>query len=400
MIDIDLLRQHPEVYRDSIARRGGRQSVEDVLAQDKKWRDLTIQTEILRAERSKLANDKKEAQANLRRLGEIKKSLIKLEADLEKVGAKRQELLLALPNIILDSVPTGHGDSANQVIKTVGKVRLEKGLSHDELMEKNGWLDLNLAAQTSGSRFRFLKGKVALAHLRLIMEAFTYAISKGFIPVIPPVLANENLLASGGFFPLGKEEVFRVDDNLYLLGTSEPMLVAQGRKKRYLSSELPQRFVGFSTCFRKEAGSYGVDTKGMFRQHQFDKVEMVSICHPNQSEKELETLVSLQEGLVQRFNLPYQVTMIGSGDLGAKEAKKYDIETWFPGQQKYRETHSASNCTDYQTRRFNTKVRNPNGEEVFAHALNATLATERLLLAIIENSQKADGTVNFPRLLN
>jgi len=400
MINIDLLRNQPELFRDSVVRRGGEAKLVDGLIDlDQQWRGLTATIEKQRADRSKLSLDKKAAETNRAKLAKIKKELGTLEKKIEEVALKRQELLLSLPNLIMEGVPTGQGGSANQVIKTVGKVRISQGLSHEELMGKMGWLDTDLAALTTGSRFRFLRGAAALAHLRLILEAYSYAISKGFTPVIPPALANEELLQNGGFFPLGREEVFKVGEDLFLLGTSEPMLVAQGWKKRFNASDLPKRFVGFSSCFRKEAGSYGVDTKGMFRQHQFDKVEMVSICLPEKSNEELDFLLQMQEDLVKRFDLPYQVALIGSGDLGAKEAKKYDIETWFPGQQKYRETHSASNCTDYQTRRFRTKVVTSNNEEVYAHALNATLVTERLLLAIIENGQKPDGSVKLPRSL-
>jgi len=401
MINIDLLRQQPDLFRSSIVRRGGDgELVDRVIDLDEKWRELIGQLEKQRSERSRLSLDKQTAESNRTQLAKIKAQIGKLEAEVEEIASRRQDLILSLPNLIMEGVPTGKGDTANQVIKTVGKIRITKGLDHEKLMVGLGWLDTDLAAKTSGSRFRFVKGAAAVAHMKLMLEAYMHAVRRGFMPIIPPVLGNDDLLTNGGFFPLGREEVFEVGKDLFLLGTSEPMLVAQGWNRRFSESELPKRFVGFSSCFRKEAGSYGVDTKGMFRQHQFDKVEMVSICAPDRSEEELEFLLSTQEDLVKSFDLPYQVILIGSGDLGAKEAKKYDIETWFPGQGRYRETHSASNCTDYQTRRFRTKVRLADGSEVYAHALNATLVTERLLLAIIENGQRPDGTVRLPSSLS
>ncbi len=395
MLDLDLLRQKPEVVKDSIKKRGGKtELVDDFLKLDSEWREIIQQVEKLRGERNTLTTTKESATENRDKLQGLKTKLQELEEKTKGVSSKRSELLLSIPQVIDEDIPVGLGESANYPLRTEGDIKLKEGKSHDEIMTALGWLDLETAAKMSGARFRYLKGKAVLAHMKMMNLAVEFAVEKGFTPVIPPVILKEETLVKGGFFPFGKEDTYKVEDD-YLVGTSEPMLVALGAGNTYKAEDLPLRFVGFSTCFRKEAGSYGKDTKGMFRQHQFDKVEMVSICTPDQSKGEHEFLLSMQEEFVKKFNLPYQVLMIGSGDLEAKATRKYDVECWFPSQSKYRETHSVSNCGDYQARRFGIKVEK-DGQEVIAHTLNGTLATERLLLAVVENNQTEDGQVNLP----
>lgn len=399
MIDSDLLRAQSERVKQSIEQRGGdRKIVDRFLKLDASWRAQLRMVEQLRSKRRSRGKGEEMARQHQEELKNLKEERQRAEAELAKLDRQRNEILRQIPNLIDPNVPAGPGETANRVIKQVGSPKIASGKSHEELMTKLDWLDLETAALTSGSRFRYLKNQAAIAHLRLVLEAFSFAVKKGFRPVIPPIIAKEQTFEKGGFFPFGKEETFQVSSDLFLSGTSELMLVALFQNRRFKLDDLPIRVVGFSSCFRREAGSYGKDTRGMFRQHQFDKVELVVICSKEQSPAEHENLIRMQEELVSRFNLPYQLVLVGSGDLSPKEAKKIDLETWLPGQGKYRETHSASNCTDFQTRRLGIKV-NRDGKDEYAHALNATLATERLLLAIIENNQRSDGSVALPESL-
>lgn len=399
MINVEILRDSPDIVRESIKKRGSKvELVDSFLELDRDWKKLTQEVEVIRSERNNLTTTKELAMANVAKLGEIKEKLNRLEKEEKELTAKRQDVLYRIPQIIDVDIPVGPGETANKVIKTVGEPKLKFGQLHDELMVKNDLIDLETAAQFSGARFRYLKNGAALAHLKLVNFAMNFAAQKGFIPIIPPVMVNEELLTKGGFFPSGREEVYPVEE-AFLAGTSEPVLVALAAGKTYTAKDLPLRFVGFSTCFRREAGTYGKDTQGMFRQHQFDKVEMVSICSPEQSKAEHEYLLSVEEELVKKLGIDYQVVLIGSGDLEVKATRRYDLESWFPGQERYRETHSVSNCGDFQARRFGIKFKDDNGKEMIAHTLNGTLATERLLLAIIENNQEKDGSINLPEIL-
>lgn len=399
MLDLEIIRNEPEKVRISIEKRGGNpELVDGLLELDAEWRTALQACEAARQERNQLTASKELAIQNADALKKLKEKINGLEENERSLAARRNEAWSLIPQIVAADVPVGEGESANTPIRTAGKIRLQKGKAHDELMNQLGWLDQEAAVRTSGARFRYLKSDAALAHIRLMHAAIEWAIKNNFIPVIPPVLVRDDLLEKTGFFPIGREDTFKVEEH-YLTGTSEPLLVALAAEQTHNISDLPLRYVGFSSCFRREAGSYGKDTKGMFRQHQFDKVEMVSICAPEDSEKEHQFLVSMQEQFVSQFELPYQVVLVGTGDLESKATKRYDLETYFPGQERYRETHSASNCGDYQARGFGIKVRGADGNDQYAHTLNATLATERLLLAIIENNQEPDGTVNLPRAL-
>jgi len=399
MLDLDLLRHKPELVKVSITKRGGNAEIVDAFLElDGEWKEVLQQVETIRQERNQLTQTKTLAQKNAAKLKKLKEKLQKLETKERELAARRLDAHSLIPQVIADEVPVGEGESANTVVKTVGRVRQQRGVPHEELMAKLGWSDPDTAAKTSGTRFRYLKGPSAIAEMRLMHQAFEWAIRQGFIPIIPPVMVREELLLNTGFFPIGRDDTFKVEEH-FLPGTSEPQLIALAADKVYDTKDLPLRLVGFSTCFRREAGSYGRDTKGMFRQHQFDKVELVSICRPEDSEKEHQFLVSLQEKFINQFDVPYQVVLVGSGDLESKATKRFDLESYFPGQERYRETHSASNCGDYQARGFNIRVRDKDGQAVFAHTLNATLVTERLLLAIIENNQRPNGTVDLPRSL-
>ncbi len=399
MLDLDIIRNQPDLVRQSISKRGGNTDLVDgILELDKQWRIIVGQAEALRQQRNTLTQTKESAEQNAALLKEIKEKLKVVEEEERSIAARRLEAWSLVPQIVADDVPVGAGESANTSIKTVGMIRHKQGEAHEELMTRLDWLDTETAAYASGARFRYLKGPAALAHMKLMHRALEFAIERGFQPVVPPVMAREEIFTHSGYFPFGREDTFAVEDR-FLVGTSEPMLLALGHNRTFSESDLPLRLVGFSSCFRREAGSYGKDTRGMFRQHQFDKVEVVSITTPERSEEEHQFLLSLQEEFTAQFDVPYQVVLIGSGDLGAPARKKYDIEAWYPSQEKYRETHSTSNCGDFQARGFNIKYRGSNGQEQYAHSLNGTVATERLLLAIIENNQKPDGSIELPSQL-
>src|SRR3990167_5335059 len=400
MLSRDLLRTSPQAVINSLVKRGGDvKLVDKFLAADKLWRNELAKLEILQRARNDMSRSGKPSAAELKVAKKSYSQLSKKSQVVSAAAKKAEDLLLAIPSLVAPDVPVGAGESANTVIKEVGKPKLMTGKPHQQLMTELGWLDLSTAAEVSGARFRYLKGPAASAWMELSRLGFRFAVKHGFQPVIPPVIVRSDILTKGGFFPEGEEDTFKAGDDLYLVGTSEYSLVASVANKVFKKDELPLRLVGFSTCFRKEAGSYGKDVKGMFRQHQFDKVEMVSICRQDQSENEHDFLLEMQERFVQQFKLPYQAVLIGSGDLEKKAIKRFDLETWFPGQQRYRETHSASNCTDYQSRALGIKYRDQAGETKFAHTLNGTLVTERLLLAYIENNQRPDGTVMLPRSL-
>jgi len=396
MLDINFLRDNIHKFSDSQKKRGlASKNLEGILSLDELRKKQLQKLELLRATSNDLSKDSQSAKKNKAKLTELKKQISELKNSLEKSESKLQEQLIVLPNIVSEDVPAGDA-THNQVVSQSGKPTTQ-GLSHEEILTKQGWVDLTTAAQFSGSRFRYLIGEAAVAARKLNQLAIDLAIKKGFTLVLPPIIARQELMEAAGFFPAGQEDTFSVGDDRFLVGTSEPMLLALAANKKYQPAELPVRFVGFSTCFRKEAGSYGKDVKGIFRVHQFDKVEMVSIVEPAQSEKEHQFLVSIQKELVEKFHLPYQEVLLAAGDQSQIAAKQVDIECWFPSQQRYRETHSASNCTDYQSKLLKTRVA---GEETsLAHTLNATLATERLLLAILENNSTPDGQVTWPKEL-
>ncbi|HUD20610.1 MAG TPA: serine--tRNA ligase [Candidatus Saccharimonadales bacterium] len=398
MISLELVRRSPDLIKESLRKRNENASVVDqLLLIDKKNRELLLKQETLQAKKNLLD---KTAGANRQEQTKLKEELRLLK---EKIFRLQEQdlagLLAQLPNVVVEDVPGGRDARDNKVVETIGKVEKRAGLSHEELMIKHDWLDLETAGEFSGSRFRYLKNQAALKHMKLMNLAIEHAVENGFKFIIPPTMAHAKTMQATGFFPRGIEEAYKVDEDSYLAGTSEPMLLALSANKKYLAKDLPIRLVGFSTCFRREAGSYGRDVKGMFRVHQFDKVEMVSVVSPEDSAKEHEFLVSLQESFVKKFDLPYQKVLLCAADQSHIAAKQFDLETWFPSQQKYRETHSCSNCLDYQARELKIKVVGKDGEPILAHTLNGTLATERLLLAVIENNQNLDGEVTWPKIL-
>ena len=402
MLDINLIRKEPEKVKAGLtAKNADPKLVESFLELDAKWRDATTEFDTKRAEQKKLGEERKIEEAKA-----LKVELQKIEADLATLDKMRQEVLHQMPNLPLLHVIVGKSDKENKVIREVGtKPQFSKPLDYMELAQKLDIIDTERAAKVSGSRFGYLKGAAALLEFALVDLAMKTLVKEGFTPVVPPVLINEKSMWAMGYLERGADEIYYLSkDNLYLVGTSEQSVGAMHQGEIFNTEQLPRRYVSFSPCFRREAGSYGKDTKGILRVHQFDKVEMFSIVKPEDSEAEHAFLLSIEEKLMQALELPYHVLDICSGDLGDPAAAKYDIEAWLPGQNggkgEYRETHSTSNTTDFQSRRLGIKYKTKEGASEFVHLLNGTaFAIGRMILAILENYQTEEGTVRVPKVL-
>lgn len=397
MLDIKLIRDNPDKVREGLKKRNkDPKIVDNFLTVDEKWRALTKKLDESRFQQNELSKARKIDEAK-----KLKEEIKSYEAELRKVENDRNSLLENLPNIPADNVPVGKDESENVVIKEVGeKPKFDfKPKEYLEIAEKLDVIDIYRAGKVSGSRFGYLKGEAALLELALIQFAMEKISAKGFIPIIPPVM-----IKPGPYTGMGRlagdqkeERYFLEKDNLYLVGSAEHTIGPLHTNEILNEKDLPKRYVGFSTCFRREAGSYGKDTKGILRVHQFDKVEMFSFTKPENSEEEHKFLLSIQEELMQELKLPYRVMQICSGDMGWVDYKQYDLEAWLPGQNQYHETHSCSNTSDFQARGVNTKF---GKEGKYVHMLNATgLAIGRIIIAIIENYQTADGGFKIPEIL-
>ncbi len=407
MLDIKLVRSNPDVVRAALQRRGSTQSLDEFLAVETERRRLTTAVETMRAERKiasdeiagvkKAGGDAGEAIAAMRALGDTIKER---ERELDAVESRLRAMLLEIPNLVLEDVPAGGEDDAVE-LRRVGEPpafdfeprdHLDLGLALD-------LIDTERAAKASGSRFAYLKGDLVLLQFALVRLGLDVVAGKGFRPVIPPVLVREEAMYGTGFLPTDEQQIYRTTDGDCLVGTSEVPLAAMHMEEFLETERLPLRYAGYSTCFRREAGAAGRDTRGILRLHQFDKVEMFSFCLPEQSAAEHELILSAEEEILQLLGVPYRVVNIAAGDLGASAAKKYDCEAWLPGQGRYREVTSCSNCTDYQARRLNCRFRTDKGPR-FVHTLNGTcIAIGRTLIAIMENHQQADGTIAVPEAL-
>ncbi len=408
MLDIKYIRGNREQVQQNAANKNIEVDIERLLELDDKRRALTTKAEELRANRnelSKVSKGTKPSTDSIEQAKKVKEQLLGVDSQLKEVEPEYFELMAAVPNMMHGSVPVGEGETANEVVKTVGEKPVFdfEPKDHETIGLSRDLIDLEAAAHTSGSRFYYLKNEAVLLEFALVNWLLHKYVSKGFTPVTTPVLVREHMMYATGFFPAEKNEIYKVnpgEDDLYLVGTSEVTMAGLHMKKPLKEDELPKRYVGFSTCFRREAGSYGRDTKGIFRVHQFDKVEMYSFCTPEQSWEEHEYLLSVEEEILQELGLHYQVINIGSGDLGAPAAKKYDCEVWIPAQNKYRELTSCSNTTDYQSRRGDIKYRNKDGKLELCHTLNGTaMASTRTIVALLENNQNKDGTINIPEVL-
>ena len=324
---------------------------------------------------------------------------------LEKIENELHSLLLQLPNIPFDDVPVGKDDLQNVIVRHVGRKPIwlfAKPKDYMQLAENLDLIDTERAGKVAGARFGYIKGDLVLLEFALINLAMDICRKEKFIPIIPPIMLKEQMARGTGYFEATdeKEAYFLTEDKMYLAGTAEQPMAAMHANEVFAEKDLPKRYVAFSTCFRREAGSYGKDTKGILRVHQFDKLEMFILCKPEDSKKEHELLLKIEEKLMQLLKLPYQVINICTGDLGRPAAKKYDIETWIPSEKKYRETHSTSNCTDFQSRRLNIKYKDKSNKLKFVHMLNGTaFAMPRILVSIIENYQQKDGSIKVPKAL-
>jgi seryl-tRNA synthetase len=398
MLDINFIRQNSEKVKEACEKKNVNCDVDVVLSLDMKKREIQTAIEGLRARQNMFGkNDIEEAK-------KIKTIIKDLEPQFHETEQKLKNLLLVLPNIPFDDVPVGKSDAENVVARKVGKIPEFKFQSKDymKIGEDLGIIDVERASKVSGSRFGYIKGGAALLEFALIKMGIDTLTKEGFVPVLPPVMLKSETARGTGYFEATdeKEAYFIPEDQLYLTGTSEQSLVSMHMGEVFEEKDLPKRYVGFSTCFRREAGSYGKDTKGILRVHQFDKLEMVIFCKPEDSKKEHQLLLKMEEKLMSGLKLPYQVINICTGDLGRPAASKYDIETWIPSENRYRETHSTSNCTDFQARRLNMRYKDKSGKLNFIHTLNGTaFAMGRTIIAILENYQQKDGSVKVPNAL-
>jgi len=412
MIDITLLREQPDALKASLARRGLDLDV-DLMAQiDQDRRSTRAKAESMRAEQKSLSRtiphlEGEARQGAIAQAGELAAKYRTAIAEADQLDEQFQALWIRIPNPAHPSAADGLVEEDAVEIKRWGRVRdFDFPVKdHRELGAGLGMIDIERAAKVSGSRFGYLTGPAVMLEFALVRMALELLGGKGFTPVVPPVLVREEALFGTGFFPDDDQQVYEVgvdsgdglrSDNLYLVGTSEVSLAAYHAGEVLDEDALPLRYAGFSSCFRREAGAHGKDTAGIFRVHQFDKVEMFSFCHPERSWDEHERLLAIEEQIVQSLEIPYRVVNVAAGDLGSSAAKKYDIEAWIPSQGRYREITSCSNTTDFQSRRMRIRYRTDRGNRL-VHTLNGTaVAVGRLLIALMENHQQADGSVVVP----
>jgi seryl-tRNA synthetase len=396
MIDLRAARNDPAAFRAALARKGAADAFDALLAADARWRELETRVGELRAQ-TKVKG--KPTPEQLEQLTRVKAELQPLEGELAEAAQRLQDAWDRVPNPPAEDTPDGFAEEDAVTVKLVGETPAFdfEVRDHLELAAAHGWIDVERGAKVSGSRFVYRVGDIVLLELALYRWALDRVTQKGHVPVLPPVLVRDTAMYGTGFFPSEKGDYYAVpEDDLYLVGTSEVPLAAFHAGEDL--DELPLRYVAFSTCFRREAGAAGRDTRGMFRVHQFEKVEMFVFCGPDRSRDEHERLLELEEELVRELELPYRVLNIAAGDLGGAAAKKYDIEAWFPGQSRYREITSTSNTTDFQARRLGIRHRRDRKLE-HVHTLNGTAVTARAMIAILENFQDADGSISIPGVL-
>lgn len=400
MLDIQFIRENPEKVKKGVASKGYDASLVDkVLKLDEHRRKLIVEIENLRAERNKAASEK-----NIEDGKRIKQELFKKEPTLEEAEKEFKEILFAIPNLPAEDVPEGKNEKDNKEIKKNGEPKKFDFTPKDHLeLGKNlGILDFESGAKVAGSQFYYLVGDGALLELALVQFALEKLFKKGFTPVITPDLAKSRFYLGTGYSPKGDEaQIYEIkDQDLGLIATAEVTLAARHADETISEDKLPIKYAGYSHCFRQEGGAYGKYSKGLYRVHQFTKVELFIYCRPEDSEKYLQEILKIEEEICQDLKIPYRVLEMCTGDLGAMAARKYDVETWMPGRDDYGEVTSASNCTDYQARNLNIKFRNRKGENQYVHMLNGTaVATSRIPLAILENYQNKDGSVDIPEVL-
>jgi seryl-tRNA synthetase len=415
MLDIKLIRENPELVKNNLAKRGNLEAVqmlEELIAVDKEWRlnltklnELRHQRKQVTIEIAKLKKAGKEADSEVKRAQDVDEKIKLLEKQVTQQEEKTHSYLMQLPNLLDESVPLGKDSNDNVQIKTWGTIPTFNFpiKNHIDLAMDLDQIDMERAGKISGARFFYLKNQVAQLDMALMSFAMEELTKKDYTPIIPPLLmkreAYEGVTAMGDF----ADVLYKVEnEDLYLIATSEHPMAAMYMNEVLKEQDMPLKLAGISTCFRKEAGAHGKDTRGIFRTHQFNKIEQFIFCKPEDSVKLLEELLQNAEELLQKLELPYRVVNVCTGDIGTVAAKKYDIEAWMPAQDGYREVVSCSNCTDYQGRRLGIRYREKEGAapKGFVHTLNSTaIATGRTLVAIIENNQQEDGTINIPAAL-
>jgi seryl-tRNA synthetase len=412
MLDLKLIRSDPERIKAALARRGAAEQVDELLRLDARRRELLPEVENAQAERKALSKQIGEAKQAGGDAGELMDEVQKLKekiesgkAELETVEADLDRVAVSLPNLPDPEAPDGMTEEDAVLIREVGeRPQFDfEPRDHLEIGTELGLIDMEAAAKLSGSRFAYLKGDLVLLELALVRFAIELVRAEGHEPVVPPVLVREEALEGTGFLPGDRDQIYEVPkDDLFLVGTSEVALAGLHAGEILEPGRLPLRYAGFSTCFRREAGAAGRDTRGIFRVHQFDKVEMFSFVEPSQSADEHERLLAIEERILGELEIPYRVVNIAAGDLGAPAAKKYDCEAWIPSQGRYRELTSCSNTTDYQARRLGCRYRPADGEPPLSvHTLNGTaVAVGRTMIALIENRQERDGSFTLPKTLH
>ncbi len=402
MLDLRLIRREPEAVRAALARRGADGPLDRVLELDERWRALVAEQEPLQEQRNKASKAIGEAKrrgedaaAEIAAMAEVAERGRELSDQVNRAKAELDAALVELPNIPADDAP-----GEDTVLREVGDAG-STGRDHLELAGE--LIDMEAAARVSGARFAYLRGDLVLLEFALVRWALDKVRAQGFEPVVPPVLVREPAMFGTGFLPDTEQQIYRLpEDDLYLVGTSEVPLASMHAGEMLAEEALPRRYAGISPCFRREAGAAGRDTRGIFRVHQFDKVEMFAFVEPEQSEDEHERILAIEERIMQALEIPYRVVNIAAWDLGASAAKKYDVEAWLPGQGRYREFTSCSNTTDYQARRLNARYRPEEGAQPrHVYTLNGTaVAVGRTIIAIVENGQRDDGTIAIPAVLH
>jgi seryl-tRNA synthetase len=412
MLDLKLIRSDPERIKVALARRGAADDVDALLALDARRRELLPEIEGAQAERKTLSKQIGEAKQRgedgaeqMEAVQGLKERIEAGKAELEKVEAELERVTAALPNLPDPDAPEGMTEEDAVVLREMGELPSFdfEPRDHLEIGTELGLIDMETAAELSGSRFAYLKGDLVLLELALVRFALDLVREEGHEPVVPPVLVREEALYGTGFLPGDRDQIYEIPkDELFLVGTSEVALAGLHADQILDAEQLPLRYAGFSPCFRREAGAAGRDTRGIFRVHQFDKVEMFSFVEPSESGAEHERLLAIEERILTALEIPYRVLNIAVGDLGAPAAKKYDCEAWIPSQSRYRELTSCSNTTDYQARRLNCRYRPADNEAVQAvHTLNGTaVAVGRTMIALIENRQERDGGFTLPKTLH
>jgi seryl-tRNA synthetase len=405
VLDLRRIRRDPEAVRTALARRGPQavERLDRVIELDARWREATQAAEALRAEQKAASEEvaagkreQRDVSGTLEHLKVLSGEVKARSEQAREAEAELQEVLRTLPNL---PDPTA-AEPEDEVLRVVGEERrLLSGRDHLELAGER--VDMERGARLSGARFPILRGDLVMLELALVQWVMTKLGAKGFEPVIPPVLVREHALYGTGMLPDTEQQIYHVaEDDLYLVGTSEVALASMHAGEILDAAALPLRYAGFSPCFRREAGAAGKDTRGIFRVHQFDKVEMFSFVQPDAGAAEHERLLAIEEEIFSELEVPYRVVNIAVNDLGASAAKKYDIEAWLPGQQRYREVTSTSNTTDFQARRLEIRMRRENGRPEVLHTLNGTaIAVSRTLIALLENGQREDGSIRLPAVL-